>query len=89
MNGFQSVVLEMHHHPGGLATSWNRGDYHFEAGVRVVSGTGGESKAHRLWEELGIDGVDARSADGSGGGFGADPYASAIASVGAEVGARR
>ena len=54
MNGYSSQIFEMDVHPGGLATSWKRGPYVFEAGPRVVSGTSGTSKAHQLWEELGI-----------------------------------
>jgi phytoene dehydrogenase-like protein len=58
MNGYRSQILELHHHPGGLCTSWKRGDYYFEAGVRAVTGTGTASKVHQLWEELGV--VDGR-----------------------------
>jgi phytoene dehydrogenase-like protein len=58
MNGYRSQIFEMHHHPGGLCTSWKRGDYSFEAGVSAVTGTGPESKVHQLWEELGV--VDGR-----------------------------
>ncbi len=54
MNGYRSQIFELHHHPGGLATSWKRGDYFFEAGVRLVTGTSPESKVHQLWEELGV-----------------------------------
>jgi len=58
MNGYRSQIFELHHHPGGLCTSWKRSDYYFEAGVRAVTGTGQESKVHQLWEELGV--VDGR-----------------------------
>lgn len=54
MNGYRSQIFELHHHPGGLATSWKRGEYSFEAGVRAVTGTGPTSKIYQLWDELGL-----------------------------------
>jgi len=54
MNGYRSQIFELHHHPGGLCTSWKRGDYSFEAGVTAVTGTGPQTKVHQLWEELGV-----------------------------------
>ncbi|UCC77205.1 MAG: NAD(P)/FAD-dependent oxidoreductase [Anaerolineales bacterium] len=59
MNGYRSQIFELHHHPGGLATSWKRGEYSFEAGVRAVTGTGPTSKVYQLWDELGL--LDGRS----------------------------
>jgi phytoene dehydrogenase-like protein len=54
MNGYRSQIFELHHHPGGLCTSWKRRDYFFEAGVRSLTGTSPQSKAYQLWEELGV-----------------------------------
>jgi phytoene dehydrogenase-like protein len=54
MNGYRSQIFELHHHPGGLATSWTRRGYQFEAGMSVLTGTSPLSKVHQLWEELGV-----------------------------------
>ncbi len=54
MNGCRSQILELHTIPGGLCTSWRRGDYLFDGGVRYITGTSPRSKVHQLWEELGV-----------------------------------
>jgi phytoene dehydrogenase-like protein len=54
MNGYQATCFELHHIPGGLCTSWRRGDYVFDGSIRYLTGVHPESKIHRLWEELGV-----------------------------------
>jgi len=54
MNGYESRIYELHRIPGGLCTSWRRGDYLFDGAIRYLSGTHPHSKVHRLWEELGL-----------------------------------
>jgi phytoene dehydrogenase-like protein len=52
MNGYESHIYELHSIPGGLCTSWQRGEYLFDGAIRYLSGTHPQSKVHRLWEEL-------------------------------------
>ncbi len=54
MNGFDSRIFELHSIPGGLCTSWRRGDYTFDGAVRYLTGTHPDSKVNQLWEELGV-----------------------------------
>jgi len=54
MNGYESHIYELHSIPGGLCTSWRRGEYLFDGAIRYLSGTHPRSKVHRLWEELGL-----------------------------------
>jgi phytoene dehydrogenase-like protein len=53
-NGYHSHIFELHFLPGGLCTSWRRGDYVFDGAVRYLTGTGPQSSTHALWEELGL-----------------------------------
>jgi len=43
MNGFDSTIYESHNLPGGLCTSWKRGDYTFDGCIvlQTISGIGG------------------------------------------------
>jgi len=54
MNGYRTQILELHSIPGGLCTSWRRGDYVFDGSVRYLTGTTPQSKVHQLWDELGV-----------------------------------
>jgi phytoene dehydrogenase-like protein len=54
MNGYRSRVFELHTIPGGLCTSWRRGEYVFDGAVRYLTGVNPQSRVHRLWEELGV-----------------------------------
>jgi len=53
-NGYHSHIFELHFLPGGLCTSWRRGDYIFDGAVRYLTGTGPQSNTHVLWKELGL-----------------------------------
>ncbi len=54
MNGFDALILEQHTIPGGLCTSWRRGDYTFDGSIRYLTGTRPDSPDHLLWRELGV-----------------------------------
>lgn len=53
-NGYHSQIFELHFLPGGLCTSWQRGEYVFDGAVRYLNGTSPQSETHALWDELGI-----------------------------------
>lgn len=50
--GYQAQVLEMHENPGGLATSWRRGDYTFETCLHWLLGSNPKSPMYAQWREL-------------------------------------
>ena len=54
MNDLDALILEQHTIPGGLCTSWRRGDYTFDGSIRYLTGTRPDSREHRLWQELGV-----------------------------------
>lgn len=54
MNGFKSEIFELHFLPGGLCTSWRRGDYTFDGGVRVLTSVNPDTPGSALWKELGV-----------------------------------
>jgi phytoene dehydrogenase-like protein len=54
MNGFSSQVFELHYLPGGLCTSWRRGPYTFDGGVRLLSSVNPATPGSALWKELGL-----------------------------------
>jgi phytoene dehydrogenase-like protein len=53
LNGYRSVIFEAHDKPGGLCTSWPRGDYTFDGCVHWLVGSRPGSAFHTVWEELG------------------------------------
>jgi phytoene dehydrogenase-like protein len=53
MNGVPTEILEAEAAPGGLCTSWNRGEYLFEGCLQWLLGTDASSPFHVLWEDLG------------------------------------
>ncbi len=53
MNGFDSCIYEMHSLPGGLCTSWVRGDYTFDGCIDWLTGSGPDRMAYPLWQEVG------------------------------------
>lgn len=57
MNGFDSYILEMHSLPGGVCTSWNRGEYIFDHCLHWVLGSSQGNSAYHLFEELGVAGT--------------------------------
>ena len=53
MNGYRTQIFEMHDHPGGLCTSWQRNGYNINGGMHLLVGCGEKSDFYRIWEELG------------------------------------
>jgi phytoene dehydrogenase-like protein len=54
MNGWDVEVLEMHATPGGVCTSWRRGDYLFDHCLHWVIGSSPGSPLYPIFEELGV-----------------------------------
>ena len=50
--GYEVDVLEMGHTPGGLATSWRRGDYIFETCLHWLLGSNPKGPFHSRWLEV-------------------------------------
>ncbi len=53
MNGYRSEIFEMHTLPGGVCTSWRRGDYLVDGCIEWLVGVNPASSMHAFWEELG------------------------------------
>jgi phytoene dehydrogenase-like protein len=51
-SGYDVDVFERHDRPGGLATSWQRGDYTFETCLHWLLGSNRSSAMHELWREV-------------------------------------
>ncbi len=52
MCGFKTVIFERSGRPGGLCTSWKKGDYTFESGFQWLLGSGPANPFYQLWSEL-------------------------------------
>ena len=52
MNGFDVEIFEKHSIPGGLCTSWKKGDYTVDGSIRWVLGTDKGSGFYSMWSEL-------------------------------------
>jgi phytoene dehydrogenase-like protein len=58
MNGYKTHIFEMHTGPGGLCTSWKRGDYTFDGCLYWLVGSR-EGPLYELWREVGaLQGVE-------------------------------
>jgi phytoene dehydrogenase-like protein len=53
MNGFDATIFEMDSRPGGLCTSWKRGDYTFDGCLHWLIGSSKGSSLNKYWLELG------------------------------------
>jgi phytoene dehydrogenase-like protein len=62
MNGYDVTIFEMNNTPGGVCTSWKRGDYTVDLCLHWLVGSGGGSTLHERWNEL-IDLDDFRFVD--------------------------
>lgn len=51
-NGFEAAIVEMAQSSGGLATSWQRGDYVFETCLHWLLGSKPGNPWHDLWNEV-------------------------------------
>lgn len=54
MNRFDSAIYEMHDIPGGLCTSWRRGDFVFDGCVDWLTGSAPDGMFYPLWREVGV-----------------------------------
>jgi phytoene dehydrogenase-like protein len=54
MNEYDSEIYEMHSTPGGVCTSWKRGDYLFDHCLHWVLGSNKGSSLYPIFEELGV-----------------------------------
>lgn len=52
MNGFKTVIYEKHHRPGGLCTTWKKGDYNFDGCLHWLLGSNRHNPFYQLWSEL-------------------------------------
>ncbi|KAB3534880.1 NAD(P)/FAD-dependent oxidoreductase [Alkaliphilus pronyensis] len=58
-NGFESIILEKHHTPGGECTGWNREGYHIDGCIHWLVGTKEGTSLHKLWTTVGaLEDVD-------------------------------
>ncbi len=53
MNGYDVEIHEAHTVPGGLCTSWRRGDYVIDGCIHWLTGSSPGSGFYSIWEELG------------------------------------
>lgn len=52
MNGYNTEIFELHNKPGGLCTSWKRGDYIFDGCIHSLGGTNPNYNLYKYWNEL-------------------------------------
>jgi len=52
MNGYNTEIFELHNTPGGLCTSWERGDYIFDGCIHSLGGTNPNYNLYKYWNEL-------------------------------------
>jgi len=51
-NGYKTRIFEMHNIPGGLCTSWKRGDYTFDGCIHWLVGSKPGSDFNKMWKEV-------------------------------------
>jgi phytoene dehydrogenase-like protein len=54
MNGYDSCIYELHRLPGGLCTSWKRGEYIFDGCIDWLTGSERDGMFYPIWKELGV-----------------------------------
>jgi phytoene dehydrogenase-like protein len=52
MNGFDTEIFESHSRPGGLCTSWQKGDYTVDGCLHWLMGSNPQDPVYYLWKEL-------------------------------------
>jgi phytoene dehydrogenase-like protein len=53
LNGYKTVIFEMHKKPGGLCAAWKKGGYTFDISMHMLYGSmSGPLK--QMWQELGV-----------------------------------
>ena len=56
LNGYKSTIYEMHTIPGGLCTSWKRGEYIFDGCLDWLTGSAPDGMFYPIWNEVGVIG---------------------------------
>ncbi|MBW1976239.1 MAG: NAD(P)/FAD-dependent oxidoreductase [Deltaproteobacteria bacterium] len=54
LNHYHTQIFEQDTRPGGLNTSWERGQYTINGGLAFLMGSGPGVGFYRIWEELGV-----------------------------------
>ena len=52
MNGFETEIFEKHSIPGGLCTSWKKGEYTFDGCAHWILGSDTGSSFYKMWSEI-------------------------------------
>lgn len=52
MNGYETEIFELNSVPGGLCTSWHRGEYTFDGCLHWLVGSNPSDNFYPLWNEL-------------------------------------
>ncbi|TRZ76694.1 MAG: NAD(P)/FAD-dependent oxidoreductase, partial [Bacteroidetes bacterium] len=52
MNGFETEIFEKNSRPGGLCSSWKRGEYTFDGCIHWLLGSNPSNPFYLLWSEL-------------------------------------
>ena len=52
MNGFETHIFEKHSIPGGLCTSWQKGEYTFDSCAHWILGSDEGSSFYKIWSEI-------------------------------------
>ncbi len=52
MNGFETEIFEKHSTPGGLCTSWKKGEYTFDGCAHWILGSDKGSSFYQMWSEI-------------------------------------
>jgi len=55
MNGYKSRIFEYHSKPGGVASSWKRGEFLIDGGIHFLMGHRPGQNTYNLYRELGAD----------------------------------
>lgn len=53
MNGWRSIIFELHNLPGGLCTAWARRGYTFDGCIHYLFGSAPGHPYYQLWRDLG------------------------------------
>ncbi|MBN1981622.1 MAG: NAD(P)/FAD-dependent oxidoreductase [Chitinivibrionales bacterium] len=53
INGYKTVIFEMHSIPGGLCTAWKRKGYTFDISMHMLTGSK-SGPLRKMWQELGV-----------------------------------
>jgi phytoene dehydrogenase-like protein len=53
MNGYEAEIYESHSLPGGLCTSWKKGEYIIDGCLHWLTGSAPGDSFYKLWSELG------------------------------------